>query len=71
MLDDTPDKAEEKQQVVDQESLSSPITEAGPGDQNEMGEEEEFQFDPRYVRPLQLNFLISHVDPGDNSSLEK
>ena len=71
VLDDTPDKAEEKQQVVDQESLSSPVTEAGPGDQNEMGEEEEFQFDPRYVRPLQLNFLISHVDPGDNSSLEK
>ena len=50
--------------------LSAPVPQAGPGDENKVGEEEEFQFDPRYVRPLQLNFLISHVDPGDNSSLE-
>ena len=64
VVDDAPDKTEEKQQVVYEESLSSPVTQAGPGDQNEMRKEEEFQFDPRYVRPLQLNFLISHVDPG-------
>ena len=44
--------------------LSSPVTETGPGDQNKVRKEEDFQFDPRYVGPLQLNFLISHVDPG-------
>ena len=36
------------------------LTETGPGDEDEVADEEELELDPGHLGPLQLDLLVTH-----------